>query len=451
MNVGIIGCGFVFDKYMATWANYPSLKFVGVADIDPGRVKAVSNYYGVRGYPDNAALLADPSVEIVANFTPITAHYSVTRAALEAGKHVYSEKPLVTRMDQAHELFSIARDRGVRLSCAPSNALGATTQTMWKVVRDGAIGDVRLIYAEFDTSPLYLRNTDECPPSKDASFPFLHEKSQRTVSGAYFPWLHEFEMGCTFEHVGYHLSWMCAICGPVKSVTAFSKQIMPDKTNRQLDPPDTPDFSVAVLNFHSGAVGRVTCSIAGPHDNRMRIVGNRGLVHTFTYGDYRCPVYLEPFSRLTNKARYFRGADSNRILSRLFGIGGRNVPLAPDGPPTITGRKRFNLNPRRTARHVALRHRILGYQDKCIGIAELADAIRSSRPHFPSPEFTLHLTELTLAIQGAGTESRTHVMDTTFEPVDLPQRTIQCGIDYRKYLKLPLLGRIAESILAWKT
>jgi predicted dehydrogenase len=449
MNIGIIGCGFVFDKYMATWANHPSLRIAGVADINHERVTAVSKHYGVRGYPDNAALLADPSVEIVANFTPITVHYDVTQAAIEAGKHVYSEKPLVPRMDQAYELFALAKARGLRLSCAPSNALGATSQTMWKVVNDGAIGDVRLIYAEFDTSPLYLRNSGQSTKLRDATFPFLHEKSVRTASGAYFPWLHEFEMGCTFEHVGYHLSWMCAICGPVNSVTAFSKQVMPDKTDRPLNPPDTPDFSVAVLDFHSGVVGRVTCSIAGPHDNRMRIVGNRGVVHAFTYGNYRCPVYLEPFSRLTNKARYFRGADSSRFLSRLFGVGGRKVPLTTVDPLGYIGQKGSPLW--KSAGRIPLRHRILGYQDKCLGIAELVDAIETNRPHFPSPEFTLHLTELTLAIQAAGTRSQTHVMETTFKPIDLPQKTKQCGIDYRKYLKPPLLGRMAESILAWRT
>ena len=54
---------------------------------------------------------------------------------------------------------------------------------------------------------------------------------------------------------------------------------IPDKTDRALSPPDTPDFSIACLDFVSGVVGRVTCSIAAPYDHRMRIIGNRGMVH----------------------------------------------------------------------------------------------------------------------------------------------------------------------------
>lgn len=449
MSVAIIGCGYVFDKYMSTWAKHTGLTIAGVADIDGGRVDAVTRHYGLKAYADNAALLADPEIDIVANLTSITAHYEVTKAALEAGKHVYSEKPLVTQMDQARELFALAESRGLRLSCAPSIVLGATSQTMWKAVADGAVGDVRLVYAEFDTSPLYLMSSDKPRPSTTgASFPFLHENYNVSASGAPFPWLHEFEMGCTYEHVGYQLSWMCAIFGPVKSVTAFSKQIMPDKTDRPLDPPDTPDFSVATLDFHSGVVGRVTCSVSGANDTRMRIIGNRGMLHAHTYGDYQCPVYLEPFTKLSIKARYVKSLETNTLLHWLFGVGGRRLPLVKTAPPGSDQIIKYSapwwdvragLGP--------LKERILGLQDKCIGIAELADSIATGRPHFPSHAFTLHLTELTLAIQGAGTRSQTHVMDTTFDPLDVPERTRRTGIDYNDYLKPRLRGRIIEGIL----
>ena len=449
MKVGIIGCGFVFDKYMATWAKHPGLEIAGVSDLDPARVEAVTKHYGLKGYADNAALLADPEVDIVANFTSIPAHYEVTKAALEAGKHVYSEKPLVDRMEHARELFALAESRGLRLSCAPSITLGATAQTLWKAVADGAIGDARLAYAEFDTSPLYLTGPDaSSSPSEPGAFPFLHERYNVSASGAPFPFIHEFEMGCTFEHVGYHLSWMCAIFGPVRSVTAFSKQIMPDKTDRTLDPPDTPDFSVATLDFHSGATGRITCSISGANDNRMRIIGTHGMLHSHNYGNYHCPVYLEPFTRLTIKARYFRGTDTSLLLNKLFGIGGHSLPLVKTPPPGAE--EKIEHSPPWWDLRAGLgqmRQRLLGNQDKVIGIVELADAIEKDRPQFPSHDFTLHLTELTLAISGAGTRGGTHELATRFEPVELPERTRRAGVDYRPYAKPRLLARILERIL----
>src|SRR5690606_32006237 len=122
----------------------------------------------------------------------------------------------------------------------------------------------------------------------------------------------------TWEHVGYHLTWMCAILGPVRSVTAFSKAILPDKTDRPLDPAHTPDFSVAVLDFVSGVVGRVTCSIAAPYDHRMRIIGNEGMLHADTYRHYECPVYLEPFTKLSLNARKARSVRTRTWLQRPF-------------------------------------------------------------------------------------------------------------------------------------
>lgn len=450
MRVGIIGCGYVVDKYMPTWGNHPDLVIAGVTDIDPGRIDAVTRHYGLKGYPDNAALLADPDIDIVANFTPIKAHYGVSKAALEAGKHVYSEKPLVTRMDQAYELVALAESRGLRLSCAPSNVLGATSQTMWKAVADGAVGGVRLVYAEFDADPCYLLSSDGSQrPADGASFPYLHERSTMSVTGASFPFFKEFEMGCTYEHVAYHLSWMCAMFGPVKSVTAFSKLIMPDKTDRPLDPPDTPDFSVATLDFHSGVTGRVTCSIAGPSDTTMRIIGDRGILSAATYGDYKCPVYLELFTKLSVKTKHLKAVRNSPLLQWLFGVGERSLPLVMTA--AAAGSRRAGSVPWWNVRGklAQLKQAELNRQDKCIGITDLAVAIATGRPQFPSHAFTLHMTELTLAIQAAGTRSQTHVLETTFDPVDMPEATRQAGIDYSRLLKPRLRTRATERILDW--
>src|SRR5699024_1069762 len=228
-------------------------------------------------------MLADPEIEIILNLTSVESHYEVTRAALAAGKHVYSEKPLVTDMAQARELFALAQTHGRHLACAPSNALSATSQTLWRVVADGAVGDVRVVYAELDDNPIYLMAPEEW----------------RSASGAPWPYLAEYETGCTWEHVGYHLAWMCAIFGPVRSVTAFSKQTAPDKTDQPLSPADTPDFSVASLDFESGVVGRATRSIVAPYDHRMRIIGNRRMDHAVDPWAYTSPVQFQPSSSLS--------------------------------------------------------------------------------------------------------------------------------------------------------
>src|ERR1700722_7008021 len=323
-------------------------------------------------------------------------------AGAHARKHVYSEKPLVTSMTEAAALMDLAAEKGVRLSCAPSNAMSDTVQTMWKAVRDGAVGDVRIVYAEFDDNVIYR----------------MHPETWRSRTGAPWPYLHEFEQGCTYEHVGYHLTWLCAIFGPVRSVTAFSKRVLPDKTDKPLNPPDTPDFSVACLDFESGVVARVTCSVGVPFDHRMRIVGNQGMLTVDTYRHYQCPVYLERFSQLSLNARKAMSVRTNTLLQSLFGVGGKTIRLLRIPPPgagrdTLPGTRWWS--PGDVLR--AARRRELGQQDKTVGIAELADAIQTDRPSFPPPDFTLHLTELTLAIQGAGVSSAAVPLKTTFSPI----------------------------------
>lgn len=425
MRIGIVGCGYVFDHYMATMDRHPEIQIIGVTDIDSARLAHVCAFYDLKAYPDLTALLADEGVEIIVNLTSIEAHGAVTRAALEAGKHVYCEKPFVTDMGEARALTLLAQQKGLRLSCAPSNALSATSQTMWKAVEDGAIGDVRMVYAEFDDNPIYL----------------MSPEGWRSRSGAPWPYLHEYEMGCTWEHVGYHLTWMCAIFGPVRHVTAFSKMTIPDKTSEPLDPADTPDFSVACLDFHSGVVGRITCSIAAPYDHRMRIIGNGGMVHADTYRHYECPVYLEPFTKLTMNARKARSVRTNSVLQWLTGVNGRRIPLVAYGN-SIGGalQKKGSLLSR-------FKRRQVGQQDKTIGIAEMGQAIAQGRPHFPSPEFTLHLTELTLAIQAAGADGASHAVESQFDTADIAAHLRRSGPDYRTYAKPGWLARASEGLL----
>jgi len=424
MRIGIIGCGYVFDHYMNTMDRHPEIEIIGVADIDGTRLARVCDFYDLTSYADVASLLAEERVETIVNLTSIEAHAEVTRACLEAGKHVYSEKPFVTDMDEARALVALAEEKGLRLSCAPSNALGATSQTMWKAVADGAIGDTRMVYAEFDDNPIYL----------------MSPEGWRSRSGAPWPHLHEYEMGCTWEHVGYHLTWMCAIFGPVRSVTAFSKMTLPDKTDKALDPADTPDFSVACLDFHSGVVGRITCSIAAPYDHRMRIIGNGGMVHADTYRHYECPVYLEPFTKLTMNARKARSVRTNSLLQWMTGVNGRRVPLVPYGDSALTGpQKKGNLLAR-------FKRRQVGQQDKTIGISEMGHAIAEGRPHFPSSDFTLHLTELTLAIQAAGPDGASTLINSQFDGAEMA-RHLRDGVDYKNYAKPGWLARASAGLL----
>lgn len=431
MKIGVIGAGYVFDHYMTTRKLHPQLEFCALADRDSIRAQQVGSYYNIPVRPVDE-ILSDPKVEIVANFTSIGSHYSVSLAALEAGKNVYSEKPLTATMDEARHLMEVAEARGLRISCAPSNVLSPTVQTLWAITDQGLIGDVRMVYAEFDDNPVYL----------------MSPETWRSRSGAPWPYLHEYEMGCTWEHAGYHLAWMCALFGPVRSVSAFSKATLPDKTKEALRPPDTPDFSVATLDFESGVVGRLTCSIAAPTDHRMRIFGNRGTVSAETYRHYECPVFLERYTELSLKARNIRAVRTYPVLASMFGSGGRRVPLA-DVPHSMSNRAAsIQKSWRPKALLSQMKRNQFGQQDKCLGLAELAEAISTGRQAFPSQGFTLHVTELTHAIQAAGPNGANQIMETRFEPISAREIWPLTRPDYQRYARPRVIPRILNRVLS---
>lgn len=401
-GIAIVGCGYVFDHYMTTAKAHGELDIRGVLDIDQPRAAKVSAHYGLNIYPDLAAIIADPEVDLVLNLTSIEAHFDVTRALLEGGKHVYSEKPLTTDLEEARQLFTLAHERGLVLSSAPCNFLSDSVQTMWKAVRDGAIGRPLLVYAEFDDNPIYL----------------MKPEGWRSRTGAPWPYIHEYEQGCTFEHVGYHLVWMLAMFGPARSVTAFSKVVVPHKTEVAMHPADTPDFSVAVIDFESGMTARVTCSIAAPADHRMRIIGDEGELSTDTYRHYQSPVYLERFTQLSLNARKARSLRLQPLLGRLVGIGGRKLGLVRHWKSRATMQDSLNGRASWIKRRIAAAKRAqVGAQDKMLGVAETARALRAGEPCPIPADFILHVTELTLAIQRAGTTTGGVQLATRFAPM----------------------------------
>lgn len=138
-RVGIVGCGNVTDMYLRGCAPFAAIELAACADLDTDRAAALSTKGGFPALPIEA-LIADPTIEIVLNLTPPTAHARVSRAAIAAGKHVYSEKPLATTLDDARAILAEAEAAGVRVGGAPDTFLGGGLQTARALIDEGAIG-----------------------------------------------------------------------------------------------------------------------------------------------------------------------------------------------------------------------------------------------------------------------------------------------------------------------
>ncbi len=139
VGVGIIGCGNIAAAYLKAVPGFPILDVRAVADIDPSAAQRRSDEFGVAAVPVDA-LLADPAIEMVVNLTVPQAHVPVGLAALAAGKHVYSEKPLAIGPAEARRLIDAGAATGLRVGCAPDTFLGAGQQTARRAVDSGMIG-----------------------------------------------------------------------------------------------------------------------------------------------------------------------------------------------------------------------------------------------------------------------------------------------------------------------
>jgi len=386
MNIAIVGCGFVFDIYMRTLRAHPELKILGVFDLNPDRSAKVGAHYGFRIYRTYDDLLADGEVEVVINLTNIGAHFEVSSRALQAGKHVYSEKPLTTRVSESRKLFALATTNGVRLYAAPCNIFSDSVRTIFKAVSDGAIGRPLLVYAELDDNPIHL----------------MQLEGVRSPTGAPWPLKEEILEGCTYEHLGYHLVWICGLLGPAISVTAFSSELIENKMEGLPARVGTPDYSVACLHFANGASARITCSVVAPRDHRMRVIGDKGEVVSDSYRQYQSPVFIERYSMAGLNARKFQTLRAHPALGRLFGIGGQRVKLVRNWKSSaVEGDQQVRSSLKQRVFEWVRRREVYA-QDKFAGIAEMARELSGGRPQFLSPDFIMHINELTLLVQGAG-------------------------------------------------
>src|SRR5262245_34905548 len=137
MGVAIIGCGNIAGAYARDLAAYPQINLRGMTDIDFARAEKLAQQHNVQAYPSAEALLADDTVDLVVNLTIHHAHTQIITQCLEAGKHVYSEKPLSLTYEEAQGLVELAKRLGLRLGCSPFTYMGESQQTAWKVIREG--------------------------------------------------------------------------------------------------------------------------------------------------------------------------------------------------------------------------------------------------------------------------------------------------------------------------
>ena len=389
MNIAIVGCGFISSAYIETLVNHPNLQLKGVYDHVPDRMEKVSQHYKVRQFDSLEEILNDPSIEIVVTLTNPRSHYEVNKQCLEAGKHVYSEKPLTIELEHAKALVNLAQKKGLLLASAPCSMLGETAQTIGQMLRRNLIGKVRLVYASYEGGMAHRGK--------------LWQRNINPV-GVVWPAKDEFETGCTFEHAGYYLNWLAAFFGPAQRVTAYSSCQLPDK-EISVDKM-APDFSVGMIEYNDNVVARVTHGLIAPFERSITIVGDNGVIRADESSllGSASPVFLIPQVGMDRPPMTWR-----RVVQ---GVMNRAIALLP-GMVGSVNYDRVNPARKATFKYGRGQQRV----DRCLGIAELAEAIETGRPCRLSTELALHVTELMIALQHPDRCPSPYVLQSTFAPI----------------------------------
>ena len=334
LRIGVVGVGKISEQYFAAFSALPNLELVAVADLDTARAGAVAQERGAIAMGVDE-LLQHPSVDAVLNLTIPAAHVEVGTQAIEAGKHVYAEKPLALTPDDAAGMLRLARERGVRVGSAPDTVLGTGLQTARAVLDAGEIG-VPVASAAFWASP-------------------GHELWHPSPAFYY-----QLGAGPLFDMGPYYLTALVSLLGAVTEVSGATTRSTRERTvvtgplTGSALPVEVETHVSAVLRHSSGLSSTITMSfeVWGSRMPAIEVFGTTGTLSVPDPNLFTAPVEV------------LRAGDERWVVEEPRG----------------------------------------GYADagRGVGLADMARAIETGRPHRASGELAFHVLEVMDAVLRAG-------------------------------------------------
>ncbi|HZA33998.1 MAG TPA: Gfo/Idh/MocA family oxidoreductase [Vicinamibacterales bacterium] len=150
ITTGVIGCGSVSNSYLPVLAASPHVELVSVCDIRPDRARRQAERFSVpHHYPHIDRMLAGAPFEFLVDLTDMQEHERLNRQALDAGKHVWSEKPIANSLAQGQELLRVATAKGVRLWGAPITVQSPQFAFMAATIQAGSLGRLAAAHAHY--------------------------------------------------------------------------------------------------------------------------------------------------------------------------------------------------------------------------------------------------------------------------------------------------------------
>ena len=356
LRIGVMGCGNISTTYFKYAPLFKGIEITACADLSAGMAKARAQEYSVKAMKP-AELLASPDIDIILNLTVPDAHYGVSLAAVKAGKHAYSEKPLVLSLKDGIALKKAADANKVRVGCAPDTFLGGSHQRARRAIDDGDVGKITS-----GTAHVMGHGMEHWHPNPDFFF--------KPGGGPIL------DMG------PYYIANLINLIGPVKRVAALTS--MAQKTRTISSQPrvgqkisvKTPTNAQALLEFASGATVTLIASwdVWAHRLSNMELYGTEGSLYV-----------PDP--------NFFGG----EVLATKHN-GAAEALSAWDHP--------FEVNNQEHPHGMVANYRTAG-------LADMAAAIRNKRDTRCSLDRTLHGVEVMTSILASGETGKFITMKTT--------------------------------------
>jgi len=312
----MIGVGNISGIYLKNITEtFKEIELVGVCDLIRERAEKAQQQYNIpRIYETMHDAFADPEIQLVLNITRPYEHYGVSKAALEAGKHVYSEKPLAADLEEGRELLKLAKEKGLMLGGAPDTFLGAGIQTCRRLIDDGYIGTPI-------GSAAYMIGCGHESWHPDPEFYY-----QRGG-------------GPMFDMGPYYLTAMVNLMGGVDKVFSASKITFPKRTitsqpqaGKVMDV-EVNTYIAGTVQYASGAIGTIftTFDVQFPRDKSrfIEIYGSEGTLFVPDPNNFSGSIQLyRPEEGVTKEIPMMYGYPENS----------RGLGLADMAKALLTGR-----------------------------------------------------------------------------------------------------------------
>ncbi len=356
LGVGVIGCGNISIAYMRLAPLFNAIEMRACADINMASAEDLAVEFGVRAETVNELLQAD-DIDIVVNLTIPATHFEVSRKVLDAGKHVYSEKPFVLNLEDGKELANIANQKGLRVGSAPDTFLGGAHQLARRLIDEDAIGQISsgTCFVQGPGMEMWHPNPD-----------FFFQPGGGPI----------LDLG------PYYISNLVQLLGPVARVCAMSSQgseyrtITSEPRFGEKIKVETPTTSHSILQFHNGAQITYCASwdVWEHSHTNIELYGQKGTLHIPD------PNFFGGEIRMTQKSAFVNAEGWKHPLG---------IPNDEDGKGTP----------------------IANY--RCAGLADMAQAIKTDRDHRCSLEFSLHVVDVMTSILRSGEEQKFIEIETT--------------------------------------